>query len=304
VAPQVRGLSVSAGHRQIALRVGKSATGTLSRVSDAPNGPFGSYDSTDLESLLPAGIDTTRPHPARIYDFLLGGKDNFQVDREAAEKVVAAVPSARAEVTANREFLRRAVAYAAGQGISQFLDIGTGIPTVGPTHEIAQQVNPQVRVAYVDNDPIVLAHSRALTTNDRTLTVQADVREPDTILHHPAVRALLDFEQPIALMFVGLLYFVDDDDDPWSLVARYRDALSPGSHLLLSHVIDTAETRSAAKIYETATSGLSPRTPARIEAMFEGWEVVEPGVVPIHDWHPAGGETVAGQLLGGVGRLT
>jgi hypothetical protein len=176
---------------------------------------------------------------------------------------------------------------------------------VGPTHEIAQQVNPQVRVAYVDNDPIVLAHSRALlTTDDRTLTVQADVREPDTILRHSAVRALLDFEQPIALMFVGLLYFVDDDDDPWSLVARYRNALSPGSHLLLSHVIDTAATRSAAKIYETATSGLSPRDPARIEAMFEGWEVVEPGVVPIHDWHPAGGETVAGQLLGGVGRLS
>jgi hypothetical protein len=117
---------------------------------------------------------------------------HFQVDRDAAEKVVVAVPSARAEVTANREFLRRVVAYAAGQGISQFLDIGTGIPTVGPTHEVAQQVNPQARVAYVDNDPIVLAHSRALlTTNDRTFTVQADVREPDTILHHPAVRELL-----------------------------------------------------------------------------------------------------------------
>jgi SAM-dependent methyltransferase len=284
---------------------GKNATGTLCRVSDAQNGPFVSYDPADPESLRLARIDTTRPHPARIYDFLLGGKDNFQVDRDAAEKVVAAVPTARAEVTANREFLRRAVAYAAGQGISQFLDIGTGIPTVGPTHEVAQQVNPQARVAYVDNDPIVLAHSRALlTTNDRTLTVQADVREPDTILRHPAVRELLDFEQPIALMFVGLLYFVDDAEDPWSLVARYRDALTPGSHLLLSHIIDTAETRTAAKVYETATSGLSPRGPEQISAMFDGWEVVEPGIVPIHDWRPAGGETFASQLLGGVGRLT
>jgi SAM-dependent methyltransferase len=274
-------------------------------VNDASNGLFASYDPTDLESLRLARIDTTRPHPARIYDFLLGGKDHFQVDRDAAEKVVAAVPSARAEVTANREFLRRAVAYAAGQGISQFLDIGTGIPTMGPTHEVAQQVNPQVRVAYVDNDPIVLAHSRALlTTNDRTSTVQADVREPDTILRHPAVCELLDFEQPIALVFVGLLYFVGDDDDPWSLVARYRDALAPGSHLLLSHVIDTAETRTAAKVYETATSGLSPRSPGQITAMFDGWQVVEPGIVPIHDWRPDGGETFAGQLLGGVGRLT
>jgi SAM-dependent methyltransferase len=276
----------------------------LSRVSDVSDGPFLSYDSAEFEKLRLTKIDTTRPHPARIYDFLLGGKDNFQVDRDAAEKVVAAVPSARAEVRANREFLRRVVAYAAGHGISQFLDIGTGIPTVGPTHEIAQRVNPEARVAYVDNDPIVLAHSRALlTTDDRTVTIQADVREPDAILGHPAVRELLDFDEPIALMFVGLLYFVDDRDDPWSLIARYRDALTPGSHLLLSHIIDTVETRSAAKAYETATSGLSPRSPERITAMFDGWKLVEPGVVPIHDWHPAGGETVAGQLLGGVGQL-
>jgi hypothetical protein len=279
-------------------------TDTLSRVNDVPGDFFSSSGSTELEQLWLSKIDTTKPHPARIYDYLLGGKDNFEVDREAAEKVAVAVPTARAEVAANREFLRRAVAYTAGQGISQFLDIGTGIPTVGPTHEVAQKVNPQARVAYVDNDPIVLAHSRALlTTNDRTFTIQADVREPDTILGDPAIRRTLDFGRPIALMFVGLLYFVDDEEDPWGLVARYRDALAPGSHLLLSHVIDTPETRAAAATYENATSRLSPRDPERIRALFDGWDLVEPGIVPVHDWHPDGGETHAGQVVGGVARL-
>jgi SAM-dependent methyltransferase len=277
-------------------------TGTLSRVSNVPDSFSTSSESADVERL--AAIDTTRAHPARIYDHLLGGKDNFEVDRDAAEKVARAVPTARAEVAANRAFLRRVVAYAAGQGVSQFLDIGTGIPAVGPTHEIAQRVNPEARVAYVDNDPIVLAHSRALlSSTDRTFTIQADVREPDAILGHPVVRTMLDFERPIALMFVGLLYFVDDDEDPWSLVARYRDALAPGSHLLLSHVVDTPQTREAAKAYESATSRLTPRSAERIEALFDGWTVVEPGIVPVHDWRPDGGEAVADHVVGGVGRL-
>jgi hypothetical protein len=273
-------------------------------VSDVSGDWFPSSDSVELEGPQCLQIDTTKPHPARIYDFLLGGKDNFQTDRDAAGKVAVAVPTARAEVVANREFLRRVVAYVAGQGITQFLDIGTGIPTVGPTHEVAQRVNPKSRVVYVDNDPIVLAHSRALLAADnQTFTIQADVREPDTILGNPRVRELLDFEQPIALMFVGLLYFIDDDDDPWRLAADYRDALSPDSYLLLSHIVDTPETRTAAKAYETAASRLSPRSPQRIEALFDGWDLVEPGLVPIHDWRPVGGETLAQQIMGGVGRL-
>jgi hypothetical protein len=276
----------------------------LNGVDDVPGDFFFSSGSDEREQLWLSKIDTSKPHPARIYDYLLGGKDHFEVDRDAAEKVVAAVPTARAEVAANREFLRRAVAYTAGQGVSQFLDIGTGIPTVGPTHEVAQRVNPQARVAYVDNDPIVLAHSRALlTTDDRTFTIQADVREPETILGDPAIRRTLDFGRPIALMFVGLLYFVDDDEDPWGLVARYRDALVPGSHLLLSHVRDTPETRAAAAAYESATSRLSPRSPERIRALFDGWDPVEPGIVPVHDWRPDGGETRAAQVVGGVARL-
>jgi hypothetical protein len=273
-------------------------------VSDVSDDLFPSSDSVGLGWPQHVQIDTTKPHPARIYDFLLGGKDNFQADRDAAEKVAVAVPTARAEVAANREFLRRVVTYAAGQGITQFLDIGTGIPTVGPTHEVAQSANPKSRVVYVDNDPIVLAHSRALlAANNQTFTIQADVREPDTILGNPKVRELLDFEQPIALMFVGLLYFIDDDADPWTLAADYRDALSPGSYLLLSHILDTPETRTAAKAYETATSRLSPRSPQQIEALFDGWNLVEPGLVSIHDWHPVGGETLAHQIMGGVGRL-
>ncbi len=263
-----------------------------------------SPDPIEFKRMQDIGIDTSKPHPARIYDYLLGGRNNFQADRDAAEQVAIAVPTARAEVIANRQFLRRVVTYAAEQGITQFLDIGTGVPTVGPTHEVAQKINPGTRVVYVDNDPIVLAHSRALlSVNDETVTIQADVREPDTILDNPRVRSLLDFEQPIALMFVGLLYFIDDDDDPWSLAARYRDALAPGSHLLLSHAIDSPETRAAAKTYENASSRLSPRTPERIQALFDGFTMVEPGLVPVHEWHPTGDEAPAAQLLGGVGRL-
>ncbi len=273
-------------------------------MSDVRDDFSSSPDPVVLERLQDIGIDTSKPHPARIYDYLLGGRNNFQADRDAAEKVALAVPTARAEVVANRQFLSRVVTYAAEQGITQFLDIGTGVPTAGPTHEVARAVNPDARVVYVDNDPIVLAHSRALLSrHDLTVTIQADVREPDTILDNPKVREMLDFDQPIALMFVGLLYFIDDADDPWSLAARYRDALAPESHLLLSHAVDTPETRAAAETYEKASARLSPRTPERIEALFEGFTLVEPGLVPVHEWHPNGDEAPASHLLGGVGRL-
>lgn len=245
-------------------------------------------------------IDTTKAHPARVYDYSLGGKDNYPVDREAAEQVMALVPTIRHEVRANRQFLDRAVRYAADQGIRQFLDVGTGIPTMSPTHEVAQRIQPGARVVYVDNDPIVLVHARALLVDDdRTTVLQADVRDPGTILS--AARAHLDFTEPIALMFVGLWYLIPDEDDPYGLIAAYRDAMPTGSMMLLSHVRDTTDMRSAQEVLAQATSPLVLRSDERIRALFDGWEPVDPGVTPLHEWRPEGGEIVVEHVLGGVG---
>lgn len=244
-----------------------------------------------------AEIDTSIAHPARIYDYALGGKDNYPADREVAEKAFEALPSARNEVVANREFLHRSVAYAARHGIGQFLDIGTGIPTVGPTHETANAVRPGSRVVYIDNDPIVLVHARALLADDdRTTVHQADLRDPATVLAH--ARSRLDFGEPIALMFVGLLYFLTDADLE-GVLEPYRDAMPAGSHLLLSHVLDTPKTREIQKIYK-ANAPFVPRTRAEIWDLFGGWELVEPGLTPLHEWRPDGGECPAGHMLGGV----
>lgn len=244
-----------------------------------------------------AEIDTSVAHPARVYDYALGGKDNYPADREVAEKAFAALPSARDEVVANREFLHRSVTYVARQGIRQFLDVGTGIPTVGPTHETANAVNPGSRVVYIDNDPIVLAHARALLAGDGLTTVhQADVRDPGTVLGH--ARSKLDFGEPIALMFVGLLYFLADKDLD-GLLEQYRDALPAGSHLLLTHALDTPQLRETSKVYK-ASAPLVPRSRERIRELFSGWDLVEPGLVPLHEWHPEGEERPAGHMLGGV----
>lgn len=247
-----------------------------------------------------APIDTSLAHPARVYDYLLGGKDNWPADREVGERIMSLVPNARAEALANRAFLRRAVRYAAGRGVSQFLDIGTGIPTVGPTHATAHAIRPDARVVYVDNDPIVLAHARALLVDDDlTHVLRADVRDPETILDHPLTRERLDFSRPVALMFVGLLYFVTESEIA-GLLDRYTAALAPGSLLLITHVLDTPEVEAAKKIYKT-TAPLVPRSRAGIEALFTGWDLVEPGLVPIHEWHPDGDGPRAGHILGGVG---
>lgn len=248
-----------------------------------------------------AKIDTTIAHPARVYDYVLGGKDNYPADREVAEQALAIAPSLGDEVRANRAWLRRAVTYAAEQGIDQILDIGTGIPTVGPTHQVAQRVQPDVRVVYVDNDPIVLAHSRALLVDDhRTTVMQADVREPDSVLAR--ARTHLDFDRPILLMFVGLWYFVPDEDDPAGLIARYRDALAPGSMLLITHVLDSPEIMQVKKIYKTS-SGVHPRSREDIARLFHGWDLIDPGLVPLHQWRPEGGELSAEFLLGGAAIL-
>jgi len=262
------------------------------------------FRPVDVDALgvrqLPGDVDTTVAHPARVYDYVLGGKDNWPVDREVAERVLSVLPNARDEALANRAFLRRTVRYAAERGVTQFLDIGTGIPTVGPTHETAHAVEPAARIVYVDNDPIVLTHARALLVNDDlTYVIQADVRRPRSLLDHPETRRRLDFTRPIALMFVGLLYFVTDDELD-GLIEQYTRELAPGSLMLLSHAIDSPETRATQAVYK-ATAPLIPRGLGQIADLFGDWELVEPGLVPVHDWRPDGEDDPrAAQLVGGV----
>jgi len=251
----------------------------------------------------PAQIDTSVAHPARVYDYVLGGKDNWPADRDVAEKMMGLIPTAENEARANRAFLHRAVRYAARRGIAQFLDIGTGIPTVGPTHEIAHAVEPAARIVYVDNDPIVLAHARALLVeDDLTYVIQADVREPESILDHPQTRRRLDFGRPIALMFVGLFYFLSDDEVD-GLVERYARELASGSLLLLTHVLDTPELNAGKKVYKT-TSPMVPRSPRQIGELLAGWDLVEPVLVAVHDLRPdpdAENSPPAAHMLGAVG---
>ncbi|MFI6316750.1 SAM-dependent methyltransferase [Nonomuraea sp. NPDC050556] len=239
-------------------------------------------------------INTKIAHPARIYDYLLGGKDNYAADREAAEQLVKVSPGTREGVQAHRAFLRRAVHHLAAEaGIDQFLDIGTGIPTQGNTHEIAQQVNPDARVVYVDNDPIVLVHGRALLSGSptgMTTVIEADLRQPDTILLDPEVRKVIDFDRPVAIVMAGVLHFVSDEEGCYGLVEQFKAAVPAGSHLLLSHItLDFAPQVSKeefTKPYDRSSAPMVPRTHAEVERFYEGWRLVEPGVVEVVHWRP------------------
>ena len=249
----------------------------------------------DYPTRLPsADLKMDIPHPARMYDYYLGGKDNFAADREAAEQVLRIVPELRMAARMNRAFLGRAIQFAAVSGIDQFLDIGTGIPTAGNTHEVAQQVNPLAKVAYVDNDPIVLTHARALmsgTGHGVTKVVQADLRDPQRILADPVVRGLIDFDRPVALVLAAILHFIHDDDDPCGLVAQLLEPLVPGSMLILSHGSWEAEGEDfsgrAAQMktpYNRASAQLHLRSQGEIERLFAGVELVEPGMVTLATW--------------------
>jgi len=254
-------------------------------------------------------IDTSRPHPARIYDYLLGGKDNYEVDREAGEEVVAAAPEARIAVRANRAFLQRAVRYVVGSGVRQILDIGTGLPTPPNVHETAQEVAPDVRVAYVDNDPIVNAHAGALLSQSgATSVVLADLRDPRAIVDHPEVRQLIDFDQPVALLLVAVLHFLTDAEQPGQIVATLRAALPAGSFLVLSHATgDFADRTDAQAVYRKATATLNLRSHAEVERFFDGFEPVEPGLIQVPFWRPDGPPPArSGEIgfYGGVARKT
>jgi S-adenosyl methyltransferase len=244
---------------------------------------------------LPPEINPAVPHPARVYDYMLGGKDNFASDRALADAVTAAMPSAPVMARANRAFLGRAVRYLAEEaGIRQFLDIGTGIPAAGNTHEVAQAVAPESRVVYVDNDPIVLLHARALMTSDpagATAFIQADLREPDKILADPALRSTLDLGEPVALMLVAILMYVRDEEGPQGIVSALLDALPSGSYLTISHPsgdFSPEEATDAVAASERSGISFTPRTQAEVAAFFAGLELVDPGVVPVLAWRPDG----------------
>ena len=240
----------------------------------------------------PAGIDTSVAHPARVYDYWLGGKDNFAADREAAEQVIAARPTILRDIRANREFLHRAVRYLAAQaGIRQFLDVGTGIPTSPNVHEIAQGIAPETRVVYADNDPIVLSHARALLTSTPegvTDYVDADLRRPDEILRH-AERSL-DFTRPVAVVLVGIMHLISDDEDPYGLAAQLMAAAAPGSYLVItqpaSDVHADAAAEGARRYNERVATKQTRRSRAEVARFVDGLEVVEPGVVQMHRWRP------------------
>ncbi|MYX96648.1 SAM-dependent methyltransferase [Streptomyces sp. SID486] len=233
-------------------------------------------------------IDTSRPHPARIYDYLLGGKDHYAVDQRAGDELAAAAPEARIGVRANRAFLRRAVRYVVADGVRQILDIGTGLPTSPNVHEVAQALAPDVRVAYVDNDPIVAAHGNALLSRSGTTRiVLGDLRDPGSVLDHPDVRRLIDFGRPVALLLVAVLHFLADADRPAEVVGTLRDALPEGSYLVLSHATGDFADRSAAQaVYAKATASLNLRGHAEVERFFDGFELVEPGLAQVPFWRP------------------
>jgi SAM-dependent methyltransferase len=249
-------------------------------------------------------IDVHTPSPARMYDYFLGGKDNFAADREAAEKVIAANPEQRTLVRANRSFLVRAVRYMAEQGIDQFLDLGTGIPTSPNVHEVACAVRPASQVVYVDNDPIVFAHNQALrATAEAFGTIQADIRDTDLILAHPAVTRLLDFERPIGLLAIAVFHFIPEAED---VMARLRRRLSPGSFVALStgttDGLTPEQVRGIEDAYAKASAQAVIRSRPEIERLFTGFDLVEPGLVHVARWRADEPET-KGRLLAGVGRL-
>src|SRR5262245_19335690 len=248
----------------------------------------------DAAAWAPPRIDTSVPHPARRYDYWLGGKDNFAADRESGDAIAAKFPAIRIAVVENRRFLRRAVTFLAQEaGIRQFLDIRTGLPTANNTHEVAQALVPKSRIAYVDNDPLVLVHARALLTSSpegATTYVDADLRDPDAILHSAQLRQTLDFTEPVGLMLLAILHFLPEEADPYSIVARLISELPAGSYLVAAHATsDYLPPELVADIAAGRHGEGRLRTKEEFTRFFDGLELVPPGIVPVAEWR-AGGE--------------
>ena len=260
---------------------------------------------------VPAGTDLDQPNAARVYDYYLGGSHNFAVDREMARQAIELWPDLPKIMRANRAFLRRAVQYVAEQGVARFLDIGSGIPTFGAVHEIAREIIPDARVVYVDRDPVAVAHSRLLLKDDPlSEVVEADMRDIGDLLARPAVADLLAAGEPVAILLVAVLHFVSDEEDPERIVRLIHEAVPPGSMLVLSHAGLEGRPDQAGPhqdLYARTPTPLTMRSRERITGLFNGFRLVEPGVVYFSEWHPeksAAVEPNPEHLVGmvGVGR--
>jgi hypothetical protein len=267
----------------------------------------GADDSQEPTSNIPLGVPTA----ARMYDEALGGKDNFEVDRAANAKLYEAVGEHRIRSTAleNRRFLGRAVRYLAQEcGVRQFLDLGSGLPTARNTHQIAQEADPAAKVVYVDIDPIVAAHGRAILAGNNTRIVTADMRKPDSVLEHASTLELLDFSQPLAILFISVFHFITPADDPAGIVAAFRERQAPGSYVAIAHLTTNGmpeEDRQGWRAgFANSTAPLVLRTEHEIRELFDGYELLEPGLVRPHQWHPdEEGSPQTTSLFAGVGRL-
>lgn len=250
-------------------------------------------DSALPHTALSTKIDTSVAHEARVYDYWLGGKDNYPADRALGDAIATHIPAIRTMAMANRAFLGRAVRYLVSEvGIRQFLDIGTGIPTAGNTHEVAQRLDPAARVVYVDNDPIVLAHARALMGSKpqgRTSFIHADLHDPASILHDAALTSTLDLDEPVAIMLVAIMMYFRDEDRPHEIIENLLDVVPAGSYLVISHPTADFDERAMARVVASAEqAGITfhPRHRAETESLFAGTDLVDPGVVPVVTWHP------------------
>jgi SAM-dependent methyltransferase len=258
----------------------------------APRRRRGEAAVVQRPSWAPAEVDIDRPASSRIYDVFLGGSHNFAADRQLADRAVAHMPELPAVLREGRAFLRRAVRFLAVKaGLCQFLDLGSGMPTAGNVHEIAQQVDPTNRVAYVDIDPVTVAHSRAILADNRYATmIRADLRHPLQILRDPQVEQILDFNRPVAVLLLASLHFVADHDDPAGIVAQLRRVVAPGSYLAIAHASDDGQPPAglgaAQDVYAQPDSRVVMRSRAQIEALFTGWELVPPGLTRTPLWRP------------------
>ncbi|MEU7767402.1 SAM-dependent methyltransferase [Nocardia sp. NPDC049190] len=254
----------------------------------------------------PIGVDPGRPNSARVYDYLLGGKDNYEVDRAVAQRMLSIAPDTRTLAWFSRQFLVNAVRLAAKAGVRQFIDLGAGIPTSPNVHEVAREFDTSARVVYVDYDPVVYAHCDALLARWQGVTaMSADVRRPDDVLDRLRTEALIDFDEPVAVLLVGVLHFVMDDEHPAELLARFRDAMAPESYLAFTHGSDTSDPqlieRSSADTASTSAQVVY-RSPAQMTSFLDGFEIIDPGVVPVQQW--LGDDLPATRMVicGGVGR--
>jgi hypothetical protein len=256
----------------------------------------GEDSSRHLIKYPPPGVDAKAPNGARVYDAMLGGKDNFAADRQVVESALRVTPNVQAGARANRAFLRRAVRYLVGEaGITQILDIGSGLPAQGNVHEVAHEINPAVRTVYVDNDPVVYIHGQAMLADARTTEViTADVRRPAEILDHPVLRRFIDFQQPVGLLLLAILHHISDDEDTSGVVAALRDAMPRGSYLVISSfrmpgpelAAQRAEIAEMERLFNERLGSGYWRSAETIRGWFGDWQMLPPGLVPLPDWRP------------------